>query len=101
MKKFGEIQKSMRLQWFFVTYDQEEAMVLGDKIAIMDQGKLVQIEDLKKCICIHKMISQEISWEYRISLPICEETIYVVDQKNLEFVDNGTVKRNCKSRKSF
>ena len=27
----------------FVTHDQEEAMVLGDKIAIMDQGKLVQI----------------------------------------------------------
>ena len=27
----------------FVTHDQEEAMVLGDQIAIMDQGKLVQI----------------------------------------------------------
>ena len=27
----------------FVTHDQEEAMVLGDSIAIMDQGNLIQI----------------------------------------------------------
>ena len=82
-EEIREIQKKYEITMVFVTHDQEEAMVLGDKIAIIGiRVNLSKLEDRKKCICIHKMISQEISWEYRISLPICEETIYVVDQKN-------------------
>ena len=38
-----ELQKKYDITLVFVTHDQEEAMVLGDQIAIMDQGKLVQI----------------------------------------------------------
>ena len=42
-EEIREIQKKYEITMVFVTHDQEEAMVLGDKIAIMDQGKLVQI----------------------------------------------------------
>ena len=38
-----EMHKSLGITFVYVTHDQEEAMVLGDQIAIMDQGKLVQI----------------------------------------------------------
>lgn len=38
-----QIQKQFDITMVFVTHDQEEAMVLGDSIAVMDQGKLVQI----------------------------------------------------------
>ncbi len=37
------IQKKFDTTMVFVTHDQEEAMVLGDYIAIMDEGNLVQV----------------------------------------------------------
>lgn len=37
------IQKKYDTTMVFVTHDQEEAMVLGDYIAIMDEGRLVQV----------------------------------------------------------
>ena len=42
-EEIREIQKKYEITMVFVTHDQEEAMVLGDKIAIMDEGRLVQI----------------------------------------------------------
>ena len=42
-EEIREIQKKYEITMVFVTHDKEEAMVLGDQIAIMDQGKLVQI----------------------------------------------------------
>ena len=42
-EEIREIQKRYEITMVFVTHDQEEAMVLGDQIAIMDEGRLVQI----------------------------------------------------------
>ena len=42
-EEIREIQKKYEITMVFVTHDQEEAMVLGDQIAIMDEGRLVQI----------------------------------------------------------
>ena len=42
-EEIREIQKKYEITMVFVTHDQEEAMVLGDKIAIMDEGRLVQV----------------------------------------------------------
>ena len=42
-EEIREIQKKYEITMVFVTQDQEEAMVLGDQIAIMDEGRLVQI----------------------------------------------------------
>ena len=36
------LQKDLGLTMVFVTHDQEEAIILADRIAIMDQGQLVQ-----------------------------------------------------------
>lgn len=38
-----ELQQKFGMTMIFVTHDQEEAMVLADSIAIMDQGRLVQV----------------------------------------------------------
>jgi spermidine/putrescine ABC transporter ATP-binding subunit len=38
-----EIQRSTGITAIFVTHDQEEALTLSDRIAIIDHGKLVQI----------------------------------------------------------
>ena len=38
-----EIQRSTGITTIFVTHDQEEALTLSDRIAIIDQGKLIQV----------------------------------------------------------
>lgn len=42
-KEFLKIKKEIGKTIIFVTHDIEEALILGDRIAIMDQAKLVQI----------------------------------------------------------
>ncbi|MDF1608671.1 ABC transporter ATP-binding protein [Hoeflea sp. YIM 152468] len=37
------LQKSLGITFIFVTHDQEEALVMADRIAVMDAGRIVQI----------------------------------------------------------
>ena len=39
-----EIQRESKVTAIFVTHDQEEALTLSDRIAIIDQGKLIQVD---------------------------------------------------------
>ena len=39
-----EIQRETGVTSIFVTHDQEEALTLSDRIAIIDQGKLIQVD---------------------------------------------------------
>ncbi len=42
-----KIQRELGMTMVFVTHDQEEAMLLSDRMAIMDNGRLVQIDTPK------------------------------------------------------
>lgn len=42
-EEIKQLQRQFGITMIFVTHDQEEAMTLADKIAIMDQGNLIQI----------------------------------------------------------
>ena len=49
--EFKELQRKNKLPCIFVTHDQEEALSLGDRIAVMDHGQIVQVgtaDDLYK-----------------------------------------------------
>ncbi len=37
------LQRELGVSFVFVTHDQEEAMAMSDRIAVMDQGKLLQV----------------------------------------------------------
>jgi spermidine/putrescine transport system ATP-binding protein len=37
------MQKSLGITFIFVTHDQEEAMTMADRIAVMDKGKVLQV----------------------------------------------------------
>lgn len=37
------MQKSLGMTFIFVTHDQEEAMTMADRIAVMDRGKVLQV----------------------------------------------------------
>lgn len=42
------LQKSLGMTSVYVTHDQEEAMAISDRIAIMNHGKIVQIDSAEK-----------------------------------------------------
>lgn len=42
-EEIKDIQKKFNITMIFVTHDQEEALSIGDKIAIMNKGKLEQV----------------------------------------------------------
>lgn len=46
------LQQELGMTMVFVTHDQEEAIILADRIAIMDQGELVQ-NDRPRDLCAH------------------------------------------------
>jgi ABC-type Fe3+/spermidine/putrescine transport system ATPase subunit len=39
-----QIQEQVGITFIFVTHDQEEALMLSDRVAVMEQGKLVQLD---------------------------------------------------------
>jgi iron(III) transport system ATP-binding protein len=41
-KELKKLQRELDMTMVFVTHDQEEALILGDSMAIMEQGKLIQ-----------------------------------------------------------
>lgn len=42
--EIGSLLKKLAITAVYVTHDQQEAMALGDRIAVMEQGRLVQID---------------------------------------------------------
>lgn len=47
-EELKELQQSLGITTVYVTHDQEEAMGLSDKIAVIDHGKLLQLDNAKK-----------------------------------------------------
>lgn len=43
-EELKKLQRELDMTMIFVTHDQEEALILADKIAILDQGRLVQYD---------------------------------------------------------
>jgi len=42
-QSFASIRRKLELAAVFVTHDMTEALVLGDRIAVLDEGRLVQL----------------------------------------------------------
>lgn len=51
-QELKRLQRELGLTMVFVTHDQEEAIILADRIAVMDQGSLVQ-NDAPVDLCRH------------------------------------------------
>jgi len=41
--ELGRIQRDVGITFIYVTHDQEEAMTMSDRIAVMDRGRVVQV----------------------------------------------------------
>jgi len=42
--EISRIQKELKITTLFVTHDQEEAMAISDRVAVMSQGEMIQID---------------------------------------------------------
>jgi putative spermidine/putrescine transport system ATP-binding protein len=42
--EISRIQKELKITTLFVTHDQEEAMAISDRVAVMNQGEMIQID---------------------------------------------------------
>jgi iron(III) transport system ATP-binding protein len=49
-QELKRIQRELDMTMVFVTHDQEEALVIADQIAIMDQGNLIQLDTPAKIL---------------------------------------------------
>lgn len=49
-KQFKEIQKKLKKTVVFVTHDIDEALLLSDRICVMNKGEIVQIDDPENII---------------------------------------------------
>ena len=47
-----QLQEEMGITTMFVTHDQEEAMVLADRIAVIDEGRLQQVDGVAAGDCV-------------------------------------------------
>lgn len=39
-----QIQEQVKITFIFVTHDQEEALMLSDRVAVMEEGKIIQLD---------------------------------------------------------
>lgn len=49
-KEFKEIQRSLGKTVVFVTHDIDEAIILGDRICLMNKGEIVQVDSPEKIV---------------------------------------------------
>jgi len=41
------VQRSLKATWVYVTHDHEEAMTMSDRVAILNEGRLLAVGDIK------------------------------------------------------
>lgn len=84
------LQKSLGITFIFVTHDQEEAMTMSDRIAVMDHGNILQVSPPKEIYNRpkNKFVSQFIG---NINILDTEINSSSSDNLNLEIEGFGSV----------
>lgn len=64
-KDLSELRKNSNATWLFVTHDQREAMLLGDRVAVMSEGQILQFDSADR---IHEQPATDFVAEF-----MCDE----------------------------
>lgn len=60
-----KLQKDLNITTIYVTHDQEEALAVSDRIAVLHNGTVQQIASRKRFICIRRIVLSQTSWAPR------------------------------------
>ena len=74
------LQKDLGITFIFVTHDQEEAMTMSDRVAVMNEGRILQISPPKELY--NKPINKFVS-EFIGNINLLESIIIDQDDKDL------------------
>ena len=89
-----QLQKSVGITFVFVTHDQEEALSMSDRIAVMGKGKVIQIAPPRELY--EKPVNVEVA-TFIGSINIIEATVKAIagSEATLEAAAIGTLKANA------
>jgi osmoprotectant transport system ATP-binding protein len=92
---FLEIQEEIKKTIVFVTHDINEAIKLGDKIAIIKDGRLVQYDDAAEILAnpANKFVENLLGQDRSIKALSLKKTKDFVCKDNLVTVSNGETER--------
>lgn len=91
-REFRQIQKSLNKTVLFVTHDVDEALLIADRICIMDHGKIIQIGSPEEIVLKpeNDFVRKFFKGEGVLNLLSREKAIdYLVLEKNLEYEGVG------------
>ena len=87
------LQKDLGITFIFVTHDQEEAMTMSDRVAVMNEGRILQISPPKELY--NKPINKFVS-EFIGNINLLESTIIDQNDEDLTLDILGVGKNNFK-----
>tara|TARA_B110000263_G_scaffold238207_1_gene239223 strand:- start:116 stop:1198 length:1083 start_codon:yes stop_codon:yes gene_type:complete len=87
------LQKDLGITFIFVTHDQEEAMTMSDRVAVMNEGRILQISPPKELY--NKPINKFVS-EFIGNINLLETSIVDQNDKDLTLEILGIGKQNFK-----
>lgn len=91
-REFRQIQKSLNKTVLFVTHDVDEALLIADRICIMDHGKIIQIGSPEEIVLKpeNDFVRKFFKGEGVLNLLSRKKAIdYLVLEKNLEYEGVG------------
>jgi ABC-type Fe3+/spermidine/putrescine transport system ATPase subunit len=85
------LQKDLGITFIFVTHDQEEAMTMSDRVAVMNQGKILQISPPKD---LYNKPKNKFVSEFIGNINLLESIIIDQDDKDITLDILGVGKNN-------
>ncbi len=67
--ELSNLQETLGITFIFVTHDQEEALVMSDRIAVMNRGRVEQLAGPRTCTSGPARPSSRTSWAAATSFP--------------------------------
>ena len=79
-----DLQKSVGITFVFVTHDQEEALTMSDRIAVMSQGKVLEVGSPTE---LYEQPSTQFVAEFLGTMNFCKGVVRAAD-KDVVYVDS-------------
>ena len=87
-----QIQQDSGITFVFVTHDQEEALTMSDRIAVMSQGQLQQVGDAEE---IYQRPANRFVADFIGDTNFLEATVLAVDQQHARVSLDGGIEMQC------